>query len=658
MAKSLVLGNGKLTVGLDSYGQVYDLYFPYVGLENHTGGAFVHKIGVWVDGEFAWLDNGEWAIDFISANTTHTDFKMIAINEKLQVRLEFCDEVYNEKNIFLREVKVINLSITKKEVRLFFNQQFEIYESYRGDTSYYDPNRNIILHYKGRRVFLINAYNFHTQKYFDQYGVGLFGIEGREGTYKDAEDGTLEGNAIEHGLTDSVIGLTINLEANAENTIYYWMCVAKLMDEAQELNDYVLKRTPDYLIRSTKKYWEAWIGRNTNDFHDLEQDLVSLYYNSLKVMRVHTDNSGGIIASADSDLLKHGRDAYSYVWPRDAAMTSIAFSRAGYNDLNEEIFTFFNNAVTKEGYLMHKYRSDGSLGSSWHPWIYKGIKELPIQIDETALVAIALWEEFQVSKDIEFIEKIYNSLVRKIMEFLISRIDIQTGMMKPSYDLWEEKFGTSTFGSAAVYGALKAGAEFAGIFGKYAKSREYAAYAEMVREGILKHHYDKNSKSFYKLILPEQYSVDKKTKWDSTVDSSSLYGLFKYGVLPVDDPRMQDMFTLVKEKLEWKEGKGGVARYEGDDYFRTHENPTGNPWIITTLWLAQMEIEMSKTIMDLKKTKKYLDWVYQNTSHTDILSEQIDPYSGEGLSATPLTWSHAEYVITVLDYIRKFHSFT
>jgi GH15 family glucan-1,4-alpha-glucosidase len=62
MAKSVVLGNGNLTVGLDRHGLVRDFYFPYVGLENHVGGHNKHRVGVWVDGEFSWLHDGSWDI--------------------------------------------------------------------------------------------------------------------------------------------------------------------------------------------------------------------------------------------------------------------------------------------------------------------------------------------------------------------------------------------------------------------------------------------------------------------------------------------------------------------------------------------------------------------------------------------------------------------
>lgn len=78
----------------------------------------------------------------------------------------------------------------------------------------------------------------------------------------------------------------------------------------------------------------------------------------------------------------------------------------------EGFFNFCNDIVSEKGYFMHKYRPDKSLGSSWHPWISGGRKHLPIQEDETALVLYALWRYFELSRDIEFIEGIYNSFIK------------------------------------------------------------------------------------------------------------------------------------------------------------------------------------------------------------------------------------------------------
>ena len=55
MAKSVVLGNGKMLIGLDRFGQVKDAYYHYAGLENHVSGHFC-RFGVWVDGRFSWID--------------------------------------------------------------------------------------------------------------------------------------------------------------------------------------------------------------------------------------------------------------------------------------------------------------------------------------------------------------------------------------------------------------------------------------------------------------------------------------------------------------------------------------------------------------------------------------------------------------------------
>ena len=51
----------------------------------------------------------------------------------------------------------------------------------------YLPGDNAILHYRGRRAFVVSAVDDSGEP-FDQYTVGIFGIEGKEGTYRDAED--------------------------------------------------------------------------------------------------------------------------------------------------------------------------------------------------------------------------------------------------------------------------------------------------------------------------------------------------------------------------------------------------------------------------------------------------------------------------------------
>jgi len=160
----------------------------------------------------------------------------------------------------------------------------------------------------------------HDGAQFTEYNIGLFGIEGKEGAYCDANDGVLEHNPIEHGSVDSVIGITLQLGAKKCAQIEYWLACGETIAEVHDLNAYVLKETPERLLRSTEKYWKAWVDADERDVSLLSPEIQILYKRSLTTIRVHTDNHGGIIASSDTDMLHHGRDTYSYVWPRDAAL--------------------------------------------------------------------------------------------------------------------------------------------------------------------------------------------------------------------------------------------------------------------------------------------------------------------------------------------------
>jgi len=645
MAKSLILGNGELFVGFDRFGQVQDLHFPYVGLENHVALNHTHRLGVFSEGQFRWFDDPSWKITI----TCSDDFvgEITAVNHELEVELKFTDIVYNEKNILVREVHVHNLrkDRAEREIKVFFGQQFQISESKRGDTAYFDPRPSALIHYKGRRAFLINARV--GRKPFSEYSIGLFDIEGREGTFRDAEDGVLANNAIEHSSVDSVIGVTVSVRGGAIKCFHYWLTVGKSIKEVQDLNAYVLDRSPVHLIRTTSDFWHAWVNRQNFSFYGLDKEVVRLFKQSLFVIRAHADNRGAIIASGDSDMLQHGRDTYHYMWPRDGARSATALDRAGDFNVAQRFFTFCNNIISEEGYFMHKYLPNGALGSSWHPWLRNGKIELPIQQDETALVLCVLWRHYELTRDLEFIETIYNSLILKAAEFLTTYTYKDTNLPYPSYDLWEEKYGISTFTCGATYCALSAAASFAGLLGKREAALRYHDAAKKLREAILKHLYNPGREMFYKMITIE----NGRMKFDPTLDMSSFYGIFNFDVLPIDDERVKKSAATIEKHLKLQDGTSGVPRYEGDNYLRMSGQP--NPWILTTLWLAQYYIKAARTEAELEPAKQWLSWVVKYALPSGVIPEQLDPTTGEPVGATPLVWSHAEFVVTVTRYLNK-----
>lgn len=648
MSRALTLGNGTMLVGFDRFGRIRDLYFPYVGFENHIGGHHVHHIGVWVDGMFRWFGDSSWQISLTCENEALVS-NIVATNEALGVTLHFTDVVYNEQNILIRHIDVTNHRGPDRTIKVFLGQQFEIYESHVAHTAYFDPKHKALIHYRGKRFFLLNG--FIEGQRFQEYTTGVFGIEGREGSHRDAEDGMLAKNPIEHGPADSIMGLVATYGEGETKQIEYWVCVGESLHDVVKLDTYIQAHHSSHLIQTTRDFWKAWVNRENFSFYGLSEEVIDLFKKSLFIIRTHADNtSGAIIASTDSSILQGGKDTYSYVWPRDGAIVATALYQSGSYNAARRFFTFCDHVLTQEGYVMHKYGADETLGSSWHPWILNGKPILPIQEDETALTLHALWKYYELSKDLEFVESIYNSFVKRAADFMLTFRDMDTGLPKPSYDLWEEKYGVHTFTASVVSAALEVAGDFSELLGKTTLGKQYKEAAQSIRDAILEHLYDKESGLFYKMIVPKEeggFVVDK------TLDMSSVYGVYAFGVLPIDDERVTRAIGLVEEHLRVNTAIGGVARYEGDNYHRVDMQTPGNPWFVTTLWLAQYYIAAAKHEDDVAKAKDILEWCVRLAYASGIMPEQIHPYTGEHVSVGPLSWSHAEYVNTIIAYLDK-----
>lgn len=651
MARATTLGNGNVLVGFDYRGQVRDLYYPFVGHANHVSGAsgnYVHRLGVYVQGEMAWFDSGEWDIAVGSDPDTLVG-GLRAAHSRLGVEVVSIDVVHNEHNVLIRSFTIRNTSKEALSGKLMLSQQFRINESRRGDTGFYDPQTQSIIHYKGRTTLLVNA--TCEGRPFSEYNIGLFGIEAREGTYHDANDGALSCNPIEHGSVDSIMAVPFSLAAEEQTSVDYWIVCAESLEAARDLDALVREETPDRLLRSTENYWRAWTEKEATDLSPLSKPLQTLYRRSLTTIRVHTDNRGAIIASSDTDMLHHGRDTYSYVWPRDGAIVAHALDVAGYSDAARHFFSFMSERLERDGYLLHKYRSDGALGSSWHPWMLDGEAILPIQEDETALVIYMLYQHYEQEKDLEYIESLYNPFIEPAADFMVSYMESRLGLPDQSFDLWEEKYGIATYTAAAVYGALTAASHFAQLLGKEDASRTYEAVAQRIQASIMEHLYDEELGMFIKGIRPFDTKDDE---YDRTIDSSSFFGPLYFGVIEANDERVTRAAAVVEERLHVSANSDGYVRYERDNYYAMQDAESPNPWVVTTMWMAQYHIMQAETVADLQRAYDLLEWTASHATPSGVLAEQMHPRTREHLSTAPLVWSHAEYVLTVHAYLARY----
>lgn len=631
MPRDLPVGNGSMLVAFDHNSILREFHFPHVGQENHTGQPF--HFGVWVNGKFSWVPDG-WEItrDYLD-DTLVTNVELV--HQELGVRIWVNDLVDFTRNLYLKKMTVENLSEEAKEIKLFLGHHFNMYGNEVGDTATYRPEEKGILHYKGDRYVFINM------KANGQFGIDLFAV-GDRSVWKDAEDGLLSGNPISQGCVGSVVEIPMTIGPKEKDSCFYWIASGKDWSEVKELDEDVIKKTPEEFMKRTINYWRCWGNKEELNFDLLPKKIARLHQRSLLICRTQMNSCGSIIAGNDSDVIQFNRDTYSYMWPRDASLIAHAMNLAGYD--TPQFYEFLGKIIEKEGYFLHKYMPSGALGSSWHPWIKNDQPQLPIQEDETALVIWSLWQHYIRFRDLELIRPLYAKLVKKAADFMVSYTDQKTGLPLPSYDLWEERQGVLTFTTATVHGGLIAAANFAESFGDTDLVEKYRNAAQKMRVAMDRYLYLPDKKRFARMIT---FSSDGKYKIDDTIDAS-LYAIFAFGAYNVNDEKVKNTMEQILDKLKVA---GGIIRYENDSFYKT--NDQSNPWFICTLWSAQYFIAKAKTKDDLKDALGIMEWVADHALPSGVLAEQINPKTLEPMSVSPLTWSHGTFIATVQGYLNK-----
>ncbi len=642
MGRPVVLSNGQLFVGLDENGLVHDFYYPYVGLENLTNARnSQHKIGVWVDGSFSWVNDGTWETS-VDLEEEAMVSKITMDSPALKIRIQCSDFVDPEFNAFIRHLTVTNYDEKERDVRLFMHQVFQISRAGRADTALFVPDDSYILDYKGR-CCLLSAGKHTDDGDFDQFAVGTYGIEGKAGTYKDAEDGELSGNPVEHGGVDSVLRFRRQTAANESFGVDYWVVAADSQSDAEVSHAKIKYFSVESRLQKAREYWKGWLAPSVDHLKAIEGPQKAMINKSLLIIKAHCDERGSILASGDSSIFNYYRDYYCYCWPRDAAYAVWPLIRLGIFEEARRFFEFARSTMHHDGYLMHKYQPDRSIGSTWHPLVHNRHRELAIQEDETAIVVFMLGEYYRSSKDKIFIESFYDTFIEPCARFLSNFIDESTGLPHASYDLWEQSFLTSTYTVCTVIAALETCSELATACNHPDDaSRWKRAAAEMrAHMQVLYHPSGYFRKGF---LLQENGDL----AYDDRLDISSLYGPYMYAQLPLDDERMQNTFAAVKQNLLNSSPLGGVIRYPGDDYFLEKTQYKGNPWIVCTLWTAQY----MNAVGEKGEADKLLQWSVDRALPSGSLSEQFDPETGSTLGVVPLVWSHAEFINTALDLAR------
>jgi len=635
--RPLIIGNGRTLICQDERGTIRDIYFPYVGLEDHGNSI---KAGIYdLDRRaFSWFEN--WDIDqhyktdfsdsFLKdrysngiapeidlcriSNIAENEFN----NAELDLRVLISDTVHPSIPFLYRTIKIKNLSSSTRNLRLFSNQNYMIMENKIGETAVIDGD--VLVHYKRDRYFLHGSLPV-----FDQFATGTAEWKGLQGTWRDMEeDGALSGNVVVQGSVDSTLAWTITpLPPFQSRTIDFWIAIGKSYAKVIRIHKRILDTKKSSIYRQSFNFWRSFIERislipECQKIAQLPKNVKSIFYRSLLATVAHMDINGSVIASCDSDIKQFGADLYTYCWPRDAAWACLALDRTRYHNLSAEIYGFLARILTDKGYFLHKYTPAGDFGSTWHP--------VPmIQIDETGLPLYALHQNWLISRDVWIQGRYFSSLVSPAADYLARSLDRRTGLPKPSYDLWEERKGVQIYSACSVYAGLNGACLLARVLGNDDEVVRWSEAADAVKRAI-PGLYDENLGRF------------RRSPSDPSLDAS-FFAVWYMGVLPPDDYRVANSMRAIEKELMTP--SGGIARYAGDSY-----QGYMNGWIICTLWLAQWHIATG----NLARGLELISWCADHAAITGLLPEQVG-FDGAPRSVLPLMWSHCTFVLAVMDYL-------
>lgn len=630
-----ITGNSAMLAALSDKSELLRLYWPNIDylqqLDKFLCGIYIKN----ENSSTVWLNDHrcEHSQEYIPETNI---IKSTITNYFDGYKITLLDFVHPELDVLVRKFEIRNVSERPIELGLV---SFSASTSSDPDVScsLFDFTNEALIHYKNNNYLSIysdipvsgfqignNAHDAAVNKY-------LFGKD-HIGMMKDAavswELGCLQENEIKH----------FNL----------YICASETLKGCKTLIKQIKSIGSERLFDETRNYWKEFLEK-TNKLSTGNSILDDLYTRSLLVFKLMYDKkSGGLMAAPEMDeyFTKCGR--YAYCWGRDAAFITGALDIAGLEECVDNFYDWAARVQEGDGCWQQRYYMNGNLGPCWG-----------LQIDETGTLLWGMLSHYKYTKNSRFLEAVWSS-VEAGAGFLCGFIDEETGLPKPSFDLWEERWGEHAYSSAAVYGGLISAAEIAAILGKSdEKSRKWTLTADKIKDSILQYFWKEDFRRFIRSVRvklngwgaepsqdtvlidsnPMGYKRDV-TLEDWIVDVSLLGLCIPFEVFAVKDQKVLDTVALV-EKVLTASPVGGIKRYEHDNYIG------GNPWILTTLWVALFHAKSG----NYDKAKEYLFWAANGRTSLGLLPEQVNRETGKPEWVIPLTWSHAMYVHVLSELI-------
>jgi GH15 family glucan-1,4-alpha-glucosidase len=382
-------------------------------------------------------------------------------------------------------------------------------------------------------------------------------------------------------------------------------------------------------LDSTVAAWRSWSALH----QAYDGPWRELVHHSGRVLQALSFQPSGAIVAAATTSLPEGAGGernwdYRYTWVRDASLTMAALWVAACPDEANDFFAFLTTAAPSLGkdrslQIMFGVGGEHDLSERTLPHLRGWRDSRPVRVGNGA------WSQQQIDVYGELLDAAVlltdqlGDLDDDVRNFFIACADTAAERW-PEKDqgIWEVRGEPQHFLYSKVmcWVALDRAIRLADRLGAQDRVEWWGRTRAEIRETVLREGWNERAGAF------TQYFGSPD------LDASNLMMVI-VGFLPADDPRMLATINAVAERLT--DGSGLVYRYRtqaGVDGLAGEEGT----FLLCTFWLAQA-LALSR---QPGRARAVFERAATYVNDVGLLSEEVDPASGELLGNFPQAFSH------------------
>jgi alpha,alpha-trehalase len=392
-------------------------------------------------------------------------------------------------------------------------------------------------------------------------------------------------------------------------------------------------------IEDTVAAWRSWEAE-----HDIyagpHRDLVRL---SARVLKGLTYRPTGAIVAAPTTSLPEtvGGERnwdYRFSWIRDSSLTIEALYIGACSDEAEEFVSFMTSSAggrASEGSLQIMYGIGGEhdLSERVLPHLRGWRDSAPVRVGNGA------WNQVQLDVYGELLAALHlyrdrlGDLHPEIQAFVADLADTAARRWtERDSGIWEMRGEPLHHLSSKVlcWTALDRAVKLAPQLGEHARTEEWAAARDAIREAIVSRGWSEERQAY-----AQSFESDE-------LDAAQLL-MPIYGFLPATDPRMRSTIEAIADGLT---EDGLVLRYRNQEGVNA-DGLTGEEgtFVVCSFWLVSCLARAG----EVERAERLFDQLVGYANDLGLLGEEIDTANGEQLGNFPQAYSHIGVITAAWD---------